>query len=184
MVNNRARKNDAKQRRAATGESHRQAVNAVRRSQPVRRLVSPGDRPPRDRSGFIDSPIRRGDVLRISSTTDFQHIGSIADLRADDSIRVGIPPTVVHVCFTTEDWLASDQNAGRRPADRDASITFLPHGVTESLRTHSTERDPRIHGGRTHLRTRPDIRELSALAGPLPSPRGTASHQRQTKSAR
>ncbi|MEU0389211.1 hypothetical protein [Streptomyces chartreusis] len=190
MVKNRARKNDAKQRRAATGENHRQAVNAVRRAQPVRRLVSPGDRPPRDRAGFLNLPIRRGDVLRIRSTAGYQRISSIVDgvatlpwpwqpgiqspvtvalpigrgdsatrrptlyrftpdpatttVKTHDSIRVDIPPTVVHVCFTTEEWLASDQDAGRRPADRDASITVLPHGVTESFLTHAQGNDPRI----------------------------------------
>ncbi|MFJ2008010.1 hypothetical protein [Streptomyces chartreusis] len=190
MVNNRARKNDAKQRRAATGENHRQAVNAVRRNQPVRRLASPGDRPPRDRAGFINFSIRRGDVLRIRSTAGYQRISSIVDgvatlpwpwqpgtqpfatvalpvdrgnmstehptlyrftpdpttttVKTHDSIRVDIPPTVVHVCFTTEEWRPSDQEADRRPADHDASITVLPHGVTESFRTHAKENDPRI----------------------------------------
>lgn len=190
MVNNRARKNDAKQRRAATGENHRQAVEAVRRTEPVRRLVTPGDRPPRNRAGFIDLPIRRGDVLRIRCTAGYQRIRSVDGgsasflwpwqpgtqppvvvalpvgrgdtganrptlyrytpdptttvVKAGDRIRVDIPPTVVHVCYTTEEWAASDQNAGRRPTAHDASITVLPYGVTDSVLTHSEGSNPRI----------------------------------------
>ncbi|MER6370112.1 hypothetical protein ABT255_17310 [Streptomyces mirabilis] len=67
MVANHARKNAARTARGA-GQTHRQAVDAVRQEEPAERriLVSPGDRVPRDSIGHPDCPIERGDVLRVS----------------------------------------------------------------------------------------------------------------------
>lgn len=67
MVSNHARKNAARSARGA-GQSHRQAVDAVRQdvSAKGRIIVAPGDRVPRDMTGHPDCPIKPGDVLRVS----------------------------------------------------------------------------------------------------------------------
>ncbi|TQE33101.1 hypothetical protein [Streptomyces ipomoeae] len=67
MVSNHARKNAARGARGA-GQTHRQAVDAVRRDAPAkgRIIVAPGDRVPRDTIGHPACPIKPGDVLRVS----------------------------------------------------------------------------------------------------------------------
>jgi len=192
MVRNHARKNDARAVRGA-GQSHRQAVDAVRQGAPAERriLVSPGDRVPRwDLNGHPDCPIERGDVLRVSCPADeakvvevwddavaviewpwpepdakrrptfavelpqsgtvtfaapFRNTPSLArGVREGDTITVDLPPTVVHVSYTTDTWYADDRDAGRPPADSHVIVAVLPYGVSETQETTRGNADQRL----------------------------------------
>lgn len=61
-------------------------------------------------------------------------------VREDDTITVDMPPTVVHVSYTTTTWYAADREAGRPPADSHAMVAVLPHGVNETCDDRTDQR--------------------------------------------
>ncbi len=73
----------------------------------------------------------------------FRHTPLARGVREGDILTVDLPPTVVHVAYTSDVWLADDRDAGRPPADSHMNVAVFPYGVSESDETMREGADQR-----------------------------------------